>query len=322
MRRTSEERPRVRRVGSPGPSLKRGERGGSGDRTTYSTRNRTMWDRTATAYEDRHRRSLAREGGMAWGAFRIPERDLRLLGPVRGRRVLELGCGAAGWSIALARRGARTVGLDFSAARLEQARAAVERSRARVALVRARAEELPFPDATFDLVLSDYGATTFAPPARTIPEVGRVLRAGGTFAFAHASPLRSITELLRPDRLGRRLLREYFGMDALRLPDSVEFQRSYGEWIALFSSCGLGVDRLVEPRAPRARSGSYLSARDRRWARRWPIESIWKLTKVGPPRPRRDPARGLDARLDRDGTGRRRGARPAGSRGELSRRPS
>lgn len=248
----------------------------------YVELNRKDWDRTAEWYENRHRRSLERERGKAWGTFRVPERRLNLLGKVRGKRVLELGCGAADWSIALARDGARVVGLDFSETRLAQARDRVRRARAPVALVQANAELIPYPDGYFDIVLSDYGATTFADPQRTVPEVARVLRTGGIFVFAHASPFRSVTEDFRAGRFQRTFVRDYFGLRMLRSPESVEFQLPYGEWIRLFSACGLLVDRLIEPPAPRSPQSSYFSPSDQRWARHWPVESIWRVVKVRP----------------------------------------
>ncbi len=258
----------------------------------YLSLNRKDWDRTAEWYENRHRRSLELERGKAWGTFRIPERRLNLLGKVRGKRVLELGCGAADWSIALAREGARVVGLDFSKTRLRQASDRVRRAAVRVSLVEANAESIPYPDEHFDLVLSDYGATTFTDPGRTVPEVGRVLRAGGLFVFVHASPFRSVAEDFEAGGLQRTLVRDYFGLRRLRAPESVEFQRPYGEWIRLFGASGLVVDRLIEPQAPRSPQSSYFSRRDQRWARHWPVESIWRLVKAraGEASRRRKPA--------------------------------
>jgi len=255
-------------------------RAGSNPPTSgYRRQNRASWDRWARSYERRHATALARAGGAAWGLWRIPEHRVRLLGPLRGKDVLELGCGAGWWSIALARQGARVVGLDFSPARLDQARVLGAAARARVTWVSAPAEQLPFPDARFDVVLSDYGATTFADPRRWIPEVGRVLRPGGSFVFAHASPFRSLAEDLRRDRLEPRLLRPYFGLHVLRDRDCTEFQLPYGEWIERFASAGLSVERLVERPAPPGTTTSYVGPEDLGWARRWPMESIWKLRK-------------------------------------------
>jgi SAM-dependent methyltransferase len=246
----------------------------------YGPANRSAWETDAEPYERRNVRALRREGGRAWGLWRIPERTLRLLDAVEGQDVLELGCGAAWWSIALARDGARVVGLDFSAKRLAQARDRMRRARIDFPLVEAAAETLPFPADRFDLVLSDYGATTFSDPLRTIPEVARVLRVGGTLVFAHANPFRTVAENWRADRLERRLLRPYFGLRALRRGPTTEFQLPFGEWIELFGSAGLRVERLVEPPASRTLRSPYVGRQDEAWARDFPMEAIWKLRKV------------------------------------------
>jgi SAM-dependent methyltransferase len=75
-------------------------------------RNREYWDRTSDEYHERTGRFIER--GLAWGVWQVPEAELRVLGDVAGKDVLELGCGAAEWSRALARAGARPVGLDNS----------------------------------------------------------------------------------------------------------------------------------------------------------------------------------------------------------------
>jgi SAM-dependent methyltransferase len=79
----------------------------------HARRNRAAWNADADDYLARHgTRQLT--GGMGWGTWFLPESELRVLGEVAGRDVLELGCGSAQWSIALARAGARPVGLDLS----------------------------------------------------------------------------------------------------------------------------------------------------------------------------------------------------------------
>ena len=87
-------------------------------------RNRAFWDRHSDEYQATHREHIGRPEPR-WGMWQLPESDLQVLGDVRGKDVLELGCGAAEWSRGLAREGARPLGLDNSAARLEHARAAL-----------------------------------------------------------------------------------------------------------------------------------------------------------------------------------------------------
>ena len=88
-----------------------------------AAKNRAFWDGLSDEYQQRHADTLR---GAAWGTWQIPEAELQVLGDVRDKDVLELGCGAARFSIALARLGARCVGLDNSkTARREEAQAGV-----------------------------------------------------------------------------------------------------------------------------------------------------------------------------------------------------
>ncbi|MDX1650740.1 MAG: class I SAM-dependent methyltransferase, partial [Myxococcota bacterium] len=144
-------------------------------------RNRAGWDGASEAYQRAHGATLARTA-RAWGVWRIPERELGILGEVRGRDVLELGCGAAAWTRALADDGARAVGVDLSRRQLAHAQAGGLR------LVQGDAERLPFRDAAFDVVFCDHGATSFARPQRAVAEASRVLRSGGLLAFCMATP--------------------------------------------------------------------------------------------------------------------------------------
>jgi ubiquinone/menaquinone biosynthesis C-methylase UbiE len=217
---------------------------------------------------------------MAWGLWRVPESSLQLLGDVRGRDVLELGCGAARWSAALARAGARAVGVDVSPAQLARAAEVVRRSGEAVRLVRADAERLPFGDAVFDIAFSDWGALTFCDPHRSVPEAARVLRPGARLVFSTSSPFRAVAHDRRRDRLGRELLYDYFGLHRLEFADEVNFQLSYGGWIRLFRECAFEIQELTETRPGAGSTSTYLTPRESRWARRWPLESIWQLRKT------------------------------------------
>ena len=78
-------------------------------------RNRAYWDRTSDEYQERHKEFIRRPEPR-WGVWQIPESELEVLGDVFGKDVLELGCGAAQWSILLAEQGARIVGLTTPSA--------------------------------------------------------------------------------------------------------------------------------------------------------------------------------------------------------------
>ena len=247
--------------------------------TPHARRNRCSWNETADAYQERNGPLLESSGGMGWGVWQVPEAELQVLGDVRGKDVLEFGCGAAQWSIALAKAGARPVGLDLSDRQLEHARTLMNRAGVEFPLVHASAESVPLPDASFDVVFCDHGAMTFADPYRTVPEAARLLRRGGLFAFSHGSPILSIAWAVDAERAGDRLISDYFGMHQFDYGDSIDFNLPYGEWIRLFRANGFVVEDLIEPRPAADATSSYRDELERDWSRRWPAESIWRLRR-------------------------------------------
>lgn len=124
--------------------------------TPHAHRNRVSWNETADSYQERNGPLLAASGGMAWGVWQIPEAEIQVLGEVCDRDILEFGCGAAQWSIALAKAGARPVGLDLSDRQLEHARSLMIQAGVDFPLVHASAEAVPLPDASFDIVFCDH----------------------------------------------------------------------------------------------------------------------------------------------------------------------
>jgi len=240
-----------------------------------------MWQRTSAEYDARHAAALGRHGAMVWGVWGIPESQLHVLGDVRGRDVLEFGCGAARWSMALAGHGARVVGIDLSPAQLGHARRLQRDSGVVFPLVRASAEALPLRSRSFDVVFCDYGAMTFADPRRTVPEAARLLRPGGLFAFSTASPFHTVAYDAASDHPTDRLMRPYFGLERLEWPDEVDFQLPYGEWVRLFRRSGFSVLDLIETRPEAQAVSTYRDATDHAWARQWPMEAIWRLRRDG-----------------------------------------
>jgi len=248
--------------------------------TAHAARNQGLWDEYSDEYQAKHGGQLAESGGLAWGTAQISESELRVLGDVAGRDILEFGCGAAQWSIALAQRGARPVGLDLSERQLEHARRLMTEAGVDFPLVHASAEAVPLPDASFDIVFCDHGAMTFADPYRTVPEAARLLRPGGLFAFSHHSPIETICWPIGADKVGDRLAVDYFGMHRFDDEDETSFQLPFGEWIRLFRANGFVVEDLIEPRPADDATSSYRDEEELAWARRWPSEAIWRLRVV------------------------------------------
>src|SRR5947209_17869320 len=197
----------------------------------YARKNRAMWQATSDSYQERHAASLSGKNAMAWGLWRIPETELRILGEVVEKDILELGCGAARWAIELARLGARPVGLDLSSRQLDHARRLMAEAGVDFPLIEASAEDVPLPDASFDIVFCDWGAMTFCDPQRTVPEAARLLRSSGLFAFATGTPIQFLCQNVKTDQLTDHLINDYLGMRCLEWEDEVDFQLPYGEWI-------------------------------------------------------------------------------------------
>ncbi len=105
-----------------------------------------------------------------------------------GWRVLDVATGSGNAAIAAARRGCEVVGVDFVPALLERGRVRAEAEHLDVMFLDGDAEDLPFPDASFDAVISIYGVM-FAPDhQKAASELVRVCRPGGRIALASWTP--------------------------------------------------------------------------------------------------------------------------------------
>lgn len=249
-------------------------------------RNESWWDSYATAYLAGHDSQLPIDD-PTWSLWGLPESDLGVLGTTSGRDVIELGCGAAQFSISLARAGARCSAVDISAEQVSLAERMIDRAteldgqRPHVTLVQGNVEHLDeLPDASFDVAFSDYGASMFADPLRWVPEAARLLRPGGRLAFSSITPMLEVCWPLEIGIASNVMVKDYFGLH--RVEDrAVYYNLPYGEWIRLFRRCGLEVVDLVETRPPDGVDETpYRSRNQVRWARRWPAEMIWVLDRT------------------------------------------
>jgi ubiquinone/menaquinone biosynthesis C-methylase UbiE len=246
---------------------------------SYLERNRAAWAEWSKNFA-RHAEQLWPQEEITWGQCRVPEAKLNLLGDVTEKDVVELGCGTAYFSSWLARRGARPIGVDLTPSQLETARRMQARHGIEFPLIEANAENVPLPDASFDLAISEYGASIWCDPYRWIPEAARLLRAEGDLVFLRYSTL--VVLCLPPEgSASDRLARNQFGLHRVdRVRDSsTEFHLAHGEWIRLLRANGFTVESLVEL-APEPGGGESDQRVPVEWARRWPMEEIWKATKV------------------------------------------
>ncbi len=220
-----------------------------------SRANRSWWDSDADEYHAEHGDFLG-DVDFVWCPEGLREADAHLLGPVSGRRVLEIGAGAAMCSRWLATQGAVPVALDLSGGMLQHALAAAERSGVRVPLVQADAQRLPFADGSFDVACTAFGAVPFvADSAGVMREVARVLRPGGRWVFSVTHPLRWVfPDDPGPDGLTVRTpyfdRTPYVEVDETGEPVYVEHHRTLGDRVRELVGAGFRLVDLVEPEWP------------------------------------------------------------------------
>ena len=131
-------------------------------------KNRAHWDDLARTYLASGEHHWA-AGDPTWGIWNVSESDVRMFpDDLDGKDVIELGCGTAYVSAWVARRGARVVGIDNSERQLETARRLQKEHGLEFPLIHGNAERVPYPDATFDFAISEYGACLWADPEPSI----------------------------------------------------------------------------------------------------------------------------------------------------------
>jgi SAM-dependent methyltransferase len=237
------------------------------------------WTRANAEYTDERAEQAWAEEEISWGVWQVPETELHALPDVTGKDVVELGCGTAYFGAWLKRAGAaRVVGIDPTPAQLATARRCNEKLGLGLELIEAFGEDVPLPDDSFDLAVSEYGASIWADPHKWIPEAARLLRPGGELVFLCNSTL---AVLCSPDEdlpATETLQRPQFGMKQFQWPDSgVEYHLAHGDWIRLLRDNGFEILDLIEIQAPADAVThdrySYVTAD---WSRQWPAEEIWR----------------------------------------------
>ncbi|GIF67963.1 SAM-dependent methyltransferase [Asanoa ishikariensis] len=216
---------------------------------------RGWWDKDADAYQAEHGIFLG-EVEFRWCPEGLRESDAHLLGPVAGRRIIEVGAGAAAASRWLAAAGAMVVATDLSAGMLRHAVTGNTASGVRLPLVQADALALPFRDESFDIAFTAFGAVPFVADSEALMrEVFRVVRPGGRWVFAVTHPMRWIF-LDDPGEGGLVAVHSYFDRrpyvetTPAGVPTYVEQHRTLGDRIRELVAAGFVLEDLIEPEWP------------------------------------------------------------------------
>ena len=250
----------------------------------YVVRNRADWTAMNALYTAGDARGSWTKERMAWGVWQVPEDEIQVVPDVRGLDVIELGCGTAYWSAWLKKRGAhRVVGVDITPAQLATAAELNAEFGLGLELIEANAEDVPLPDASFDLAFSEYGASIWCDPYLWIAEAARLLRPAGKLLFMRNSTL-SVLCSPDDDLVGERLVRPQKGMHHVDWPDdntpSTDFHISASDLFRLLRDAGFELVDFRELFAPEdAVDHPVYKWTPAEWAKRWPAEEIWLAKK-------------------------------------------
>jgi SAM-dependent methyltransferase len=214
---------------------------------------RTAWNQTAAAYQARLGQSLA---GVTYGALAPAESELNLLGELRGRRVLDLGCGGGQNAVACARAGALVTGIDLSASQLAYAHALAAEQRLAIRFVEGDAADLAALLAPgFDLILTVQALQYVDNLPRTLTACREMLEPGGRLVVSLDHPIRDCFFDQEEDELAGYPVRSYFdpsplcwSFDAAHPMQS--HHRTVAGWLLSLHEAGFALRGLFEPPVP------------------------------------------------------------------------
>lgn len=216
--------------------------------------NRAAWNTIADAYQTRERGNWA---VLGWGVWCPDETELGVLGDVKGKRALVVGCGGGEDIVALNAMGAvGLAGIDLSDGELKHARRHLAERGVTARLIQGTAEDLSaFANNSFDLAISVHALLYVEHIDRCFADVNRVLAPGGLFAFSVSHPFDTMTS----EDLPVTVQRSYFdGQEdwEWEFPDHgvrADFRswsRPVSEWFTALTAAGFSVERIVEPPPP------------------------------------------------------------------------
>lgn len=211
------------------------------------------WDRASAVYLARRDRSC---DTMTYGALAPGEAELKLLGDLRGRRVLDIGCGGGHNAVACARAGAEVTGLDVSAAQLAHARQLAARHAVDITWLQADAAAADQPVAPgWDLILAIHSLSYVQDLAAVLAACRRLLAADGRLVISLDHPLRDCFLDEDDGDLSAFPVRDYFDRSPVmwRFAADLPMQTAHlpiSGWFQCLHEARLVITQMLEPPVP------------------------------------------------------------------------
>jgi SAM-dependent methyltransferase len=220
------------------------------------TDNAAAWDRHSAGYQAG---AQLPTDVAHYGPDIANESELRLLGDLKGKRVLELGCGGAQCSIAFAKQGATAIGVDFSSEQLAFARRLCDREEVKVELRQGDLADLAFLRAdSVDLVFSAYAFGYVEDLGRVFRQVHRVLKVGAPLVFSLPHPAYDMID----DDSEQPLLvrRSYFDRSPIDYQHNgipfTDYHHTVSDLFTTLTRSNFRVDTILEPEPTRTAARS------------------------------------------------------------------
>jgi ubiquinone/menaquinone biosynthesis C-methylase UbiE len=214
---------------------------------------RKGWDLISRSYQKKTKISLE---DVHYGPISPGESELKLLGNVKNKEVLEIGCGGGQNAIVLSKWGAKSTGLDISEEQIKYARKLARKERVKVRFYVGNFEDLSkFHDESFDIVLSSFAIGYGENLSKTFQEASRVLRKTGLFVFCDVHPVANRGRAIRYGKTRVWKMGNYFDRRRCLWTWKVEegvaefhgYQRTIQDYFDLLVTADFIVERILEP---------------------------------------------------------------------------
>jgi ubiquinone/menaquinone biosynthesis C-methylase UbiE len=213
--------------------------------------NRKSWSLISDSYQKRHKISTQY---AHYGPNCPNENDLKLLGPVKGRRILEIGCGGGQNAIAFARQGAIATGVDRADKQIEFAKRLAEKEGVEVEFIRGDMTDMKEIESESQDFVYTAVSLCYTPIEKTFREVHRVLKPGGRFIFSDIHPFFNVfsdDDFTLKNTYFRSGYHEwdwdYFDEGEWKKTRCYGYYYTVSDFINTLIDCGLRLEKVLEP---------------------------------------------------------------------------
>lgn len=230
---------------------------------------KNSWDSVSEYYQKVHKIS---PNHIHYGPFLQTESELKLLGNVRGRKVLEIGRGGGQCSIAFAKKGAKVTGMDLSSKQIEFAKNLAKKEKVNVDFIVGNIENLkPIKSASIDIVFSAYAFEYVKNLKKCFSESYRVLKANGLFVFSLDHPFKEVFDFgtLKVTSSYYKKGVDYWKFETTdgKMRKFYNFRRTLESMVSDLVDQGFVIERILEP-APIGKDKAW------DWSKEYPLEIL------------------------------------------------